>query len=246
MSETLRGAVESSSASYESLRDELPGVPAGTRTLWQAADRGVQSLQSTYKTLQEDGDLTAEARGRKAGEVFERLGPSIVSHYSRVKQELESAAELNERQSIPRPAGMSLEPSSNEELLTAQNEASRIIRSIERRSKAGGPLAASATDQLRSEYQRGLKAGGIVGAAICRGALEASRELGISEQEWLNELRNDVQRDKLDRARRLRIAASSVPSRAPGPPSSLNKRGPTSSGKPMFQPRTAQLIGPNQ
>jgi hypothetical protein len=213
---------ELSAPTYEQIRDELPGVSAPVRTRWQAADKGAANLLSIYGSLQADSDLTPDARSRKASEHYERHAPKVEAEWSQTRKELRDSASALVEMSTPRPKGEKLAASSNEEILASQGERERILRTIERRKAAGGPLKANATDHLRGEYERGLAAGGALGAAICRGVLDAGRELGVSEETWIAPLRDDQQRANLDRARRLEQASYAVPSRAPSTTTALH------------------------
>jgi len=226
--------------SYESLRDEAEGISAPVRTRWQAADRGAANLLELYGSLQADGDLTPDARGRKASEHFGRHAPKIEQSWQQTREELRGAAEALVEMSTPRPKGEKLRATSNEELLTAQNEAARIIRAAERRAAAKGPLRQRPTGVLKEEYQKGMKEAGVAGAARCRGALAASEELGIAPEEWIADLRDDKQRADLDRARRLERASFAVPSRAPRPGAALNS-GSRSEAAGIFRPRQVHL-----
>jgi hypothetical protein len=225
---------------YESLRDEMEGISAPVRTRWQAADKGAANLLSIYGSLQADSDLTDEARSRKASEHYERHAPGVEEGWATTRAELRGAAKALVEASTPRPSGQKLAATTNEEILVAQGERERILRTIERRKAAGGPFKANATDHLKAEYQRGLATGGALGAAICRGVLDAGRELGVPEETWIAPLRDDQQRANLDRARRVEQASYAVPSRAPRPGAALNS-GVRSEASGIFQPRQVHL-----
>jgi len=229
--------------SYESLRDTLPGISQAARTRWQKADRSAANLLELYQSLQKDSDLVPEARSRKAAEFYSRESPKIEQSWQQTREELRGAAEALTKMATPRPKGEKLEATSNEELLTAQNESARILRVIERRANGPGPFKATATDLLKSEYAKGMKEAGVAGVARCRGVLAASDELGVSPEERLASLRDDTQRENLDKARRLEQAAYAVPSSAPRPGAALNSRvQPASRHNFQMQRRQTHLV----
>jgi hypothetical protein len=209
---------------YEALRDELPGVSALLRDKWQRADRASANLLQAYQSLQADADITQEARSRRADEFYARESPRIEQSWRELRAELTGAAGALVEAATPRPKGERLAARSNEEILAAQGERERILRTIERRANAPGPFKPAAADHLRDEYERGIAAGGALGAAICRGALDAGRELGHSEEAWIAPLRDDTQLEALEKSRTLERAAYAVPSRAPKPGAALNSR----------------------
>jgi hypothetical protein len=209
--------------SYETLRDEIPGVPHSVREQWQRSDRDVASLRESYTNLQQDSDYTEEARARRAQELYERQKDRIEQRWAQTRKELRDASAAAQRMSVPKPAGQSLEASNSNDILAAQGERDRIIRTLDRHSSRGGPFKPDTASFLKAEYKKGLESkSGVMGAAICREVMAAAEELGVGT-EWIDSLRNDAQRKHLDDARRLEQAAFAVPSTAPKPPKSLQK-----------------------
>ncbi len=152
-----RQELSPASLTYEQTRDELKGVAPLVRDTWQKADRSAANLLELYQSLQKDSDLTPEARSRKADEFYSRESPKIEQSWQQTREELRGAAEALARMSTPRPKGEKLEATTSEELLTAQNEAARIIRVAERRANAKGPLRQRPTGVLKEEYQKGRR-----------------------------------------------------------------------------------------
>lgn len=224
MSENQQQATESFEGfnpSYETLRDEIPGVPHSVREQWQRADRTLANLRQTWASLQEDQDYTPEARARRAQEHYDRQAPKIEQAWKQARQDLRNSAAASERMSIPRPTGQPLDPKDTGSITAMQNERSRILSAIKERANKG-PFRANQADYVKSEFARGLDVGGPMGNAICQGAREAARELAIGDS-WLMELRSEEQLQRLDESRRLQEAAYAVPSTAPKVPKSLQK-----------------------
>jgi hypothetical protein len=136
----------------------------------------------------------------------------------KARELLESDARGREMMAMPRPKGENITNLSVERLLAAQNEVARIIREIQRLQSAPGPFKTSTTDVFKEEYAHGMGVGGVEGVAICKGALMAAGELGISEDEFLNGLRTPEQLEELDKARRYRHMAQSIGKSIPEPP----------------------------
>ncbi len=214
--------------SYEGIRDASPIIPQGVRVKWIEADQAAKTLRDRYAQLEADEDLTLEAKSRKAQELYEQQRGRIEDKKKAAVRALRAEAELAERQSLPHPAGQSRVATDAQTLLLDQNEASRLVRTAERRKNAPGPLKQSDSDFLREEYKRGLKLGGLEGGVLCRGVLRAAGELGISSHEILDSLRDDSQRERLDDARRLEHYSGLIDTKAPRPPKTLQnakKRG---------------------
>ncbi len=212
------------SETYESIRDYEQIIPSGVRETWIKADQSERMLRWEYERLTEDGDLTDEARARRAGALYEKHRPLIERRKKEAKDALVKAAKSAEKSSIPRPQGEALSSTDPTKLLLDQNEASRIIRTIERRKGQGGPFRPDTGDLLRQEYTRGMEIGDTEGGAICRGVLRASQELGMGD-DWLDSVRNDRQRKSLDNARRLEYYSGLISTSAPELPKSLKAAG---------------------
>lgn len=154
---------------------------------------------------------------------------------------MEREAEGHEMMSIPRPKGERVTNLSAERLIASQNEASRIVRKMERLQS--GPLKPNATNMLRDEYARGIETGGAEGVAICKGALMAADELGVSEEEFLGPLRTPEQQAELDKAVPCHMMARSISTRIPEPP--LTRTGDKTPGRGMsFVPRDRRAQRP--
>ncbi len=226
--------------SYENIRDSSEIIPQEVRVKWVEADQTARTLRDRYAQLEQDADLTLEAKSRKAEELYQQQRSRIEDKKQAAVKALRAEAEFAERQSIPHPAGQSRVATDAQSLLLDQNEAARIVRTAERRKDAPGPFKQGDSDFLRQEYKRGLKLGGLEGGVLCRGVLRAAGELGISSHEVLDSSRDDRQRERLDDARRLEYFSGLIDTKAPRPPRSLQKAARTS--RERFAQRTPQAV----
>ena len=204
---------------YEQLRDS---VGPQLRDEWMRADQQADRLTQSYERLLADEELTAEAKRRRAEQLYEQQGQQVAAKRQALREKLIKASWGAEKTSVPMPHGEGLTSDDASKLLASQNEADRIRRTLERR--ADGPFgAAGHSDYLKAEYERGLEIGGTEGGAICRGALRASAEMGLGDgagAEWLP--RGERHHEALDRARRLLHAADSISTSPPPIPRGLS------------------------
>jgi hypothetical protein len=203
---------------YEQLRDSVENAEA--RAAWLDHDRRQANLSETYRTLKDDVRYTEEHKASQMWAAYERESEHIQASGEKARELLEREAKGHEMMSIPRPKGEGVTNLSTERLIAAQNEAARIARKTQRRQDASfaGPFKPNTADVLREEYARGIEVGGVEGVAICKGALMAADELGISEEEFLNDLRTPEQLEALEKARRARTMAQSIGKGIPKPP----------------------------
>ena len=210
---------------YESIRDsEL--LSQGTREAYVRAEQARRGLRQEYEKLLNDESLNDEYRQRRAQEIYEQRKESVEDQGRRAREALLKQAKSAEQAATPRPAGEPLSSSSADRLLLDQNEASRIIRVIERKKAQGGPFRPDVGGYLREEYKKGLEIGGLAGGAACRGVLRAADELGISQEEIIDPLRDEKHRESLDKARRLAWFSDMVSTSAPELPRKLDARKP--------------------
>jgi hypothetical protein len=178
-------------------------------------------LRSQYERLEQNQDLTQEAKSRQAQELYEEQRSRIEGKKKATREALIKVAKAAERSATPKPRGELLTSSDPTRLLLAQNEAERILRVVNKRS--GNPIfGGGAGAYLKREYARGIELGSVEGAAVCAGTLRAAEELGVSTEEVVGSLRTDSQRELLDNAQRLEYFAELI-STAPKPPRSLGK-----------------------
>jgi hypothetical protein len=126
---------------YENARDNSDIIPQDTRVKWIEADQADQAermLRYQYDRLAEDGDLTDEARARRAGELYERHGERIMRKKREAREALVKAAKSAEKSSIPRPQGEALSSTDPTNLVADQNEAARIVRTVKRHPRRPG------------------------------------------------------------------------------------------------------------
>jgi hypothetical protein len=201
--------------SYEQLRDSVENAEA--RAAWLDHDRRLAALTDTYRSLQDDPRYTEEHKSEQMWETFEKQGEHIQAAGQKARDLLGKEAEGHEMMSVPRPRGENIFNLSTEKFIAAQNECGRIVRKVGG-IDASSPFAANKSQVLKDEYARGMRAGGAEGVAICKGTLMAADELGISEEEFLDDLRTPEQHEQLDKARRARQMAFSIGQRIPEPP----------------------------
>jgi hypothetical protein len=209
---------------YENARDNSEIVPQDVRRQWIEADQQERMLRGQYEKFSQDTDLVPEARARLAHESYEKMAPRIESKKKATREALLKQAKFAEQAAIPRPSGEPLSSSDPTKLVADQNEAARIVRTVERRKDAPGPFRHDTGAYLTQEYKRGLEIGGTEGGAICRGTLRAAGELGVSAEVLLQPLRGDRHRDSLDRARRLYLYADMISTKAAPIPRKLDGR----------------------
>ena len=234
--ESATEAVEAQQTSYESLV-ESDFVPAKARDLLKNADNRRTRVRQQYAAADQNADLVDEAKEREKDEIYERNQAYIQNTSEQARDALLSEARLKERQARPWPVGQSKDLSNNTELLSlAYAESERLARLAEKRAKitVGGKEKPNPMfnmgDFLRSKYAEGIGIGGAQGSALCAGVLRAAEELGVSEEEVVEPLRTDDQRQKIDDARRLEMLATSVSTDTPKP--RRGRRGALRGGQP--------------
>jgi hypothetical protein len=221
---------------YEQLRDSCGPT---LKEEWLRADQAANILSLNYQTLLKDDELTTEAKERKAQQLFENQGQKVAAKRKALRESLLRASKSAEKSSIPMPGGEGLTSSDPAKLLASQNEAGRIVRTLERRAERGPFGDAGHSDYLKAEYERGLEVGGVEGGAICRGALRAADEMGLGD-EWLP--RQDRHHEALDRARRYLVAAESISTSPPPIPRGLSGSGRRSATHGLAASPTGQRV----
>jgi hypothetical protein len=216
---------ENTYESYESIRDHSEVIPAPIRQKWQHADNHEQRLRQTYERLEEDGDLTAEAKSQRAIAAHTSEVPKIVAKKQDARDSLLAEARISERRAKPWPKGQPKVLSNSPDVLgLAYSESERLVRIGNKRAERPGPFGSNHTDFLREKYKEGLDTGGIQGAALCYGVERAAEELGVPLESIIAPLRTDEQRVALDDARRLEYFSGLISTkRVPEPPRSLTK-----------------------
>ncbi len=224
------------SESYEQLRE--PVLNNEARAAWLDHDRRQANLAETYRSLKDDSRYTEEHKAAEMWGAYERESAIIRAAGEKARELLEKDAMGRETLAMPRPKGENVMNLSTEKLLAAQNESARIVRKTQRLQNAPGPFKQNTADVLKEEYSHGMATGGVEGVAICKGALMAAGELGISEDEFLNGLRTPEQLEELDKARRYRRMAQSIGKSIPEPPLAHPATGRANTGpNKLFIPR---------
>jgi hypothetical protein len=203
--------------SYEQLRDSATGEAGAA---WKAADREESNLRTLYRTLKEDPRYTEEHKAEKAWTAYEAAKEKIAEGKAKARESLQKQARSGERLSYPMPEGESLITTDTAKLLASQNEASRIVRKLDRLATSGtGPFKQNPAEVLKGEYERGLQIGDVQGGAICRGVLEAADELGVDKDQVVDAFRRQSHRNALQDAERASLLTQHISKQVPEPPS---------------------------
>jgi hypothetical protein len=201
---------------YEQLRDSATGE-AGEA--WKAADREESNLRTLYRELKDDPRFTSEHKAEQAWQRYEATREKIAANKAKARESLEKQARSGERFSIPMPEGESLITTDTAKLLASQNEASRIVRKLDRLTDTSvGPFKRNPAEVLKSEYERGLEVGSVQGGAICRGVLEAADELGVDKHQVVDEFRKQSHRNALEDAERALLLTQHISRSVQEPP----------------------------
>ncbi len=204
-------------SSYEELRDEATGDGADA---WREADRETAKLRDTYERLKEDPRFTEEYRAEQAWEAFGAAEGKIAENKAKARELLAKQARTAERFSLPFPDQETPITTDTSKLLASQNEASRIVRKVDRAEAGGkkGPFRPDRLEVLRAEYGRGLEVGGVQGGAVCRGVLEAAEELGVDRHAVVDGYRKDRHRESFERAEHYGRLTDLIGGGVPEPP----------------------------
>ena len=225
---------------YDQLRDSASGEAGES---WRRADCEESNLRAAYQQLQEDPRYSAEHKAEKAWAAYERAAEKIDADRARSRELLEKQVRSGERFATPMPDGESLITSDTSKLLASQNEASRIVRTIDRREQSGkGPFKPNKIEILKQEYQRGLEVGDVQGGAICRGVLAAAEELSVDINDVVSDFRKQRHHDSLESAQNAQRLLFTVGGKVPEPP--FPKAGSRSRGSVPGRPRTPNLLVP--
>ena len=205
------------SQTYEQLRDSATGEAGAA---WKAADHEKQSLRTLYRELREDPRYTTEHKAQQAWERYEAAQEKKVEGKAKERELLEKQARAAERSSLPFPSGEGLITNDTQKLLASQNEASRIVRKLDRLgdSSAKGPFTPDRAEVLKQEYGRGLEVSGTQGGAICRGVLSVCGELGIDANVVVDGFRNERHHESRERAQHAARLTQYISKRVPEPP----------------------------
>ena len=205
---------------YEALK-QADFLPKEAKEAWIKADHKADMLRLAYDGLANDETLNDEYKQRRAEELYRERKDSVESARRGARETILKHAAFAEKNAIPTPNGEPTSSSDPTKYLIDLQRAESLVRSIERQKNIGGPLKRSPSEYLTEQYRQGLKQGGLEGGSLCRGVLKAAEELGISADDVVEPLRSDQDRERLDKSRRLQVAADSISSEAPKPPRSL-------------------------
>lgn len=204
---------------YEELRNEAPGEGGDA---WREADRDAKRLRELYVSLKEDARYNNDYKSETAWAAFDGAKGKIAENAAKARELLQKQARSAGEASLPFPPEEPLNTQDTNKLIASQNEASRIVRKLDRqeaKSRDGkGPFKPDKTGVLRGEYARGLEVGGVQGGAICRGALAAADEMGVDRESVISDFRKDRHNDALGRAEHYARLAGHVSKRVPEPP----------------------------
>jgi hypothetical protein len=202
-------------STYEQLRDSATGE-AGEA--WKAADREAGNLYALYRELQEDPRFTSEHKAETAWKRYDAAAGKVEAGRAKARELLQKQARSAETASLPFPPTESPGTEDTNKLIASQNEASRIVRKLDRMASGKGPFKPDKVKVLKGEYERGLEAGGVQGGAICRGVLAAANELGIDADAIVDAFRKDRHHEALERAEHCARLTQHISTRAPEPP----------------------------
>ena len=234
-------------STYEELRDGATGEGGDA---WREADRRAGRLYALYRELKDDPRYTEEHKAEKAWAAYDADRAKIEGARAKAKEHLEKQARSGERFSIPMPPGEAIGTADTTKLLASQNEASRVVRKIDRigASGKGGPLKPNPLDVLRQEYGRALETGGAEGAIVCRGVLVAADELGIDTDSVVDGFRKDRHRESLERGEHAARLVQTIGGKVPEPPFSRPDSGRPAPGnygrgpRPVLVPRDRPTV----
>jgi hypothetical protein len=184
-------------STYTELRDSVDGE-AGTA--WRTADREAESYQEFIQSLREDNRFSDEYKCAESWQRYLRSKEIVESNRQKAKEKLSQQAATARRFSIPMPREQGLHATSDSAIIASQNEASRLVRQLDRMRDTKSPFKPDPAEVLREEYGRGLGIGGIQGAAICRGVFSAAEELGVGTESVAGPHREKRHLDSLERA----------------------------------------------
>lgn len=207
---------------YEELRDQATGEGADA---WREADREEGRLRALYRELKEDPRYTNEHKSETAWKAYENARGKIAENRAKARELLQKRARSAEEVSLPLPPFEALHTTDTNKLIASQNEASRIVRKLDRMATGDGPFRPDKAGALRKEYGRGLEVGGVQGGAICRGALEAADEVGVDRESVVGGFRKERHREALERAEHCARLAAHVGGKVPEPPFARPDRG---------------------
>ena len=201
---------------YEQLRDSATGDAAEA---WNALDRQVMSLTNLYQQLKEDNRFSEEHKAETAWQRYEAARGQIEQGKQKTKELLQKQARTGERFSFPMPGQEPLVTNDTQKILAAQNEASRIVRRVDRLdANAKGPFKPDWSQLLRDEYKKGLEMGGTQGGIICRGVLQAAEEIGVDPHTLVAPFRKERHRESLERSQRAARLTDLIGGSVPEPP----------------------------
>jgi hypothetical protein len=153
---------------YEQLRDSASGEAGAA---WKAADREEAKLRTLYRTLKEDPRYTNEHKAEQAWQRYEAAKEKIVANKEKAREGLQKQVHSGKRFSIPMPEGEHLITTDTAKLLASQNEASRIVRKLERLADAGaGPFKRNPVEVLKRVRARPPDRGRTGRCHLSRGA----------------------------------------------------------------------------
>ena len=141
-------------STYEELRDNASGEGGDA---WREADRLTGNLYGVYREPKADPRYSEEHKAERAWERYEAARGKIEAGKARARELLEKQARSAERFSIPVPAEESVTTTDTAKLLASQNEASRVVRKIDRMDgNAKGPFKPDRMEVLRAEHAERL------------------------------------------------------------------------------------------
>lgn len=216
---------------YEQIIGSVPH--SGVREILRHAQIDEQHLQRELDAIEDNEDLTLEAKERTAQELIDRFAPKINDRYRDARQKVETSAESSYRFSLPFPGDKTYaqaRATDTSELLAVQAEAEAIAKKIggkslqemtRSRSKVPGDkgiqeVSDSRMDALKEEFDRAMAMGGVEGRIKAMAIERFCESTGYELEQVVEHHRTDKHFRALQDANHFERVAFALPSSAKG------------------------------
>ena len=221
----------------------------GVREILTHTQEAEQRLSRELEHLEENEELTVEAKAVRADELIERYAPKISEGYASAREKVEASAESQYLFSLPFPEGKSFAQAKitdTAEMVAVQNEADSIANRITGKSlqeitreRSKNPRDRGMQERtdpkrqgLRREFDMAMAAGGVEGRIRALAIRRVCESSGVSLDDVVGHHRTDTHYRALESMRHFERAAFTLPSgrRTPHNPFSGERRGPSGVG----------------
>jgi hypothetical protein len=212
---------------------------AGAREILAHAKENEQRVARELAAIEEDQELTVEAKAHRADELIARYQDKISGAYASAREKVTASAETSYKFSIPMPGdGKTLATTrvaDATELLAVQNETMQILTRAEqaKASATKGPKPAQDPRRrvLKEAYASAMATDGIEGKIAGLAAIKAAEALGIELEGIVADHRTQTHYNALEDHRRATRQAFALPSeKRIGNPFDTKRRGARSIG----------------